>query len=82
MHGAGGKGANVAFAIVVWLAVFVATWVIIAGITRIDALGLVWGVFIALAAFSASLSSFRVGLALIVLSQFLIVLNGIYSMFP
>jgi hypothetical protein len=81
MRGSGQIERSIGVAIVAWLATFIASWVVISGVTGASGLGLVWGVFIALAAFEMARKSPRHGVVLVFLSLFLILLQGIYQMF-
>lgn len=75
------NGSGVGIGIVVWLAVFAASWVTIAAMTSSNGLALVWGVFIALLGFELSRVSFSRALFIILLSLFVLMLHGVYSMF-
>ena len=81
MNSDDGGERSIGVAVIAWLAAFAASWVLISGITGAAGLGLVWGVFIALAAFEIARKSFRRGVTLIFSSLFLIMLQGIYRMF-
>lgn len=70
---------SVGVAIVAWVAVFVASWVLISAVTGASGLGLVWGVFTALLGFEISRHSFRRGMALIFLSLLIVLLCGLYA---
>ncbi len=72
------SSSNVGIAIVVWVAWFGAGWTIVSAFTGSQGLGLVWGVFIALAAFEIARRSFRAGLILILLALFAMLGRGIY----
>jgi hypothetical protein len=71
-------GSNVGLGIIVWIAVLAAVWVMVAAITGASGLGLVWGVFAALAAFETTRRSFRSGLVLLFASLWILVLRGLY----
>lgn len=72
------SGSNLGIAIIVWVAWFGAGWLLVAGFTGAQGLGLVWGIFIALAAFEIARRSFRVGLMLIALALLAFVGRGFY----
>lgn len=75
------RTSGIGVALIAWVAVFIMSWMLISAYTKQEGLALVWGVFIALAAFQLTLSSFRAGIALISLSLFLILLKAAYSLF-
>lgn len=78
MQDAHESGSGLAVAIIAWIAVFSASWVLISTMTGTTGLALVWGVFIALAAFELSRSSLQRALLIIFLSLFTVLLRGVY----
>jgi hypothetical protein len=70
---------SIGVAVVAWVAVFFASWVLISAFTGATGLALVWGVFTALLGFEISRHSFRRGLMLIFLSLFVVLLRGLYA---
>lgn len=81
MQGSEQSGQGIGVAVVAWIAVFSASWVVVSAFTGATGLALVWGVFTALLGFELSRTSFRRGLVLIFLSLFVILLRGAYSLF-
>jgi hypothetical protein len=75
------SGSNLGIAVIVWAVAFAAGWIIVGGITGAQGLGLVWGIFIALAAFEIARRSFRAGLVLLFLALFAILARGIFLLF-
>lgn len=76
-----GSGSNLGVAIVAWLAVFSASWVVISAMSGVTGLALVWGIFLALAAFELSRRSFQRALLIIFLSVFTVLLRGFVALF-
>ncbi|CAG1010292.1 hypothetical protein BURK2_04011 [Burkholderiales bacterium] len=72
------SGSNLGIAIIVWVAWFGAGWVLVSALTGAQGLGLVWGVFIALAAFEIARRSFRAGLVLVGAALLAMVGRGFY----
>ncbi len=75
------SSSNLGIAIVVWIAWFAAGWVLVASFSGSQGLGLVWGVFIALAAFEIGRRSFRAGAVLIFFALLSLLGRGIYGLF-
>lgn len=73
-----GKSNNILIAILAWIATFVASSLLITAITGASGLGLVWGVFAALAVFQFARHSFWVSILVILASLFVVLLRGIY----
>jgi len=71
------SGSSLGIAIIVWVAWFGAGWVLISAFTGAQGLGLVWGVFIALAAFEVARRSFRAGIVLLALALIAAIGRGI-----
>jgi hypothetical protein len=75
------RSSNLGLAIVVWITAFAAGWIFFAAATGAQGLGLVWGVFLALAAFEVARRSFRTGIVILFVSLFAILIQGVYSLF-
>ena len=75
------SSSNLGIAILAWVAWFGAGWVLVAAFTGSQGLGLVWGVFIALAIFEIARRSFRAGIVLIFFALLSLLGRGIYGLF-
>lgn len=75
-----GGGSSLAVAVVAWLAVFSASWVLISAMSGATGLALVWGIFLALGAFEVSRRSFQRALLIIFLCVFSVLLRGVYAL--
>ena len=69
---------NLGAALVVWIASFAASWVLLLLITGTSGLSLVLSVFVALIAFDLTRRSLRAGFAILGISLFVMILKGAY----
>lgn len=69
---------NLGAALVVWVAAFAASWVLLLLITGTPGLSLVLSVFVALIAFDLTRRSLRAGFVILGISLFIMILKGSY----
>lgn len=77
----GGESSSLLAAVIAGIALFAASSQMLAALTGIAGVGLVWGVFLALAGFQLARKSFKFALLSVFGSLFIILLRGIYSVF-